>query len=162
MIFRLALKEEIETIVDLYYSVKGDEYCVWNELYPTIMEANHDFETNNLFVVAINNKVVASVSIVPENEMDEFDEWCEKVNVAEIGRVVVNKNYRGLRIGKFLLENVIEEIKKRNYNSIHLSTAVINTPAQKIYEKLDFKIVGEKFMWGNSYYLCELVLKEGK
>ena len=160
MIFRKGKKEELEYIVSLYDSVKGDALCVWSDVYPTMFEAEEDEAIGNLYVVELDNKIVACASIVPVNEMDHFDEWQVKDDVAEIGRVVVDKNYRGMKIGKFLLESIIDEIRNRGYNSIHLSTAIINIPAQKNYERLGFKTVGTKYMWGNDYFLCEKILKE--
>jgi len=63
---------------------------------------------------------------------------------AKIERVAVLKDFRGLNIGKKLMDHVLEEIK----NKAHVDTAILGAQVQVIgfYEKLGFEAYGEEFM----------------
>lgn len=154
-IFRLIKETEKEEILKLYKSVQNEENCVWNEYYPTIDEINHDYETNNLFVLEEGKEIIAAISIVPENEMNEYEEWKHTNNTAEIARVVVRKDKRGKGLSLFMLDEVCRILIKRNIMYIHLAVAIKNPAAIKNYLKYGFEIICEKEMYDNIYYLCE-------
>ena len=90
--------------------------------------------------------------------MDDFDEWKIK-NSCEIARVVIKPEYQNGRISYYLLDSIIQIVKNRGYDGIHISVQIDNIPALKLYEKLGFTIVGKKNMYDNEYYICELNVK---
>ncbi len=155
--FRKALKKEIELVYSLYQSVIGTKYCVWNAEYPSKDDIKRDIEVGNLFVFLIEGKLIGSVSIVLENEMDEFSFWKMK-NACEIARVVIHPNFQGLGLSKILIANIIKKIKNKNYQAIHLAVVKDHIPACKTYQTLGFEIVGEAKMYNNKYYLMEKYL----
>ena len=127
---------------------------MWNDSYPTMQDINDDLSHNNLFVLEIENEIVGSISIVDENELDEFDCWSDR-HAREFGRVVINPKYQHLGYSKYLVSYCLNEMKQRNYTNAHISVAIINIPDQRLYESLEFKKVGSASMWGNDYYLYE-------
>ena len=118
------------------------------------MEIEQDLETDNLYVMTDDKKIIGAISIVPENEMDELDCW-ENNNSKEIARVVVDKLYQGNSISLEMVNYIEEVIRERGYKSIHLSVAKTNIPAYKTYVKAGFTIMGDADMYGNSYFLME-------
>lgn len=154
MVFRLATPLDINQILQNYESVKKSDFCVWNDSYPTMQDINDDLSHNNLFVLEINSEIVGSISIVDENELDEFDCWSDR-DAREFGRVVINPKYQHLGYSKYLVSYCLNEMKQRNYTNAHISVAIKNKPAQRLYESLEFKKVGNASMWGNDYYLYE-------
>lgn len=52
--------------------------------------------------------------------------------------IVVLKEYRRLKIGKKLVELLIEELKKFNCDELVLETETTNTAALRFYENLGF------------------------
>lgn len=159
MKFRKAEHNDLKKVMDLYESVKGTEFCTWNEYYPQSADADYDFETGNLYVMTKNNMVIGAISIVPDNELDNLNVW--QINddtVHEIARVVVNSDYQGNGIAYEMVKSIICHLKNNGCHAIHLSVADINIPALKTYKKSGFKIVGEADMYNSHYFLCEKII----
>jgi RimJ/RimL family protein N-acetyltransferase len=155
MNLRLAEENEKDIILNLYNEAKKEKYCVWNDEYPTIYEIDEDFKTNNLFVYTDNDEIIGAISIVPINEMDEYDEWQYTEKSCEIARIVIRKKHQGKGLALDMVESIFPVCKKKGFNAIHLSCQCDNIPANKTYQKLGFKNVGKAFMYENYYYLLE-------
>lgn len=155
MNFRLANESELDNIIKLYSSAVGNDYCTWNNEYPTMLEARDDFDNRSLYVLTIEDQIIGAISIVPINELDDFEGWNIKDNVREIARVVMASDFQGLGLGKLMVANVLTVLEKNGYKACHLSVALENKPAYKLYLSLGFVNRGEAFMYGGSYYLLE-------
>ena len=155
MFLRLACEKEKKSVLELYNEAKKENFCVWNDEYPTMNEINEDFKTSNLFVYVDNDTIVGAISIVPINEMDDFLEWEIKDNVCEIARIVIKRLYQGQGLAEKMVKEIFKHCSNRGYTAIHLSCQCDNIPANKTYQKLGFKKVGKKFMYDNNYYLLE-------
>ncbi len=159
MIFRNARNEEREAIHAIYESVKGGEFCVWDETYPTYTEIDGDLAANTLYVLADGERIAGVLSVVPENEMDGLDCWKVKDGEQrEIGRIAVSPDYRGHGLAGKMVESACELLKKSGASAVHISAAKINIPAQKTYRRLGFETVGEEYMYGADYLLLEKIL----
>jgi len=150
-----AREQDAQKILALYQSVLGGEYCVWNELYPGMEEIETDTANGRLFWMLDGRTPAGAVSILTENEMDDFDCWRRPGRACEIARVVIAPAYQGRGLSKKLVEGAAARAKDRGYDVIHLSVAKGNTPAVQLYASMGFETVGEKDMYGNSYWLCE-------
>ena len=157
--FRIAQRNDAERILSLYQGAKGEEFCVWNDSYPTMTEIKHDLDTNNLYVMTDGSKIIGAISVVPENELDNFDCWVCK-DGKEIARVVVDKAYQGQGLSHKMVQSIESILARAGYKAIHLSVVKSNIPAYKTYIKAGFVAVGEAQMYGNSYYLMEKVIYE--
>ncbi len=151
--FRNAKREDASDIYSLYKSVLGEEFCVWNENYPDMLEIEGDLTSDNLFVLTDREKIIGAISIVPENELDAFDIFTSAG--AEIARVVIAKDYRGNGLSGKMMEEIETVLRKRGCKSIHLSVAKANIPARKTYIKAGFQTVGEAEIYGGEYFLME-------
>lgn len=152
--FRMATQEDTAQVLSLYESAKSGVFCVWNESYPSIAEIAHDLETKNLFVMTDGSKTIGAISVVPENELDDFACWSCK-DSKEIARVVIDKAYQGHGLSYEMVQNIAAILRKNGCKAIHLSVAKTNIPAYKTYIKAGFAVVGEAQMYGNDYYLME-------
>lgn len=156
--FRLAKKNELKDVLLLYKNASEEEFCVWNEEYPSEFEINNDYLNKNLFVLLDDNKVIGALSLVEEKEFDNYNGWIIKENYIEMSRVVVSKYYHGKNLAKFMVENIIEECKIRKYRSIHIACQVDNIPAIKTYQKVGFSFYNKVSLFNNVYYMCEYIL----
>lgn len=159
MEFRRAKEDELKSILELYKSVIGTEFCTWNGYYPGKEEIKMDYENNNLFVMAEGNQILGSLSVISENELDELDCWKVRDGaVKEIARVVVRRSFQGKGIAYEMVRHIEEILKDTGCNAIHLLVACRNIPAYKTYMKAGFRVMGECDMYGNHYYACEKLL----
>lgn len=67
----------------------------------------------------------------------------------EVLNICINKNYTNKGLGNYLLENVINILKKQDFSKIFLEVNVNNIFAIKLYQKNDFKIISQR----KDYYL---------
>ena len=154
MKFRLARPGDGAQVLALYQSVKGDAFCVWDESYPTGAEIAHDLETQNLYVLTEDSKIIGAISVVPENELDGFDCWSCKAG-KEIARVVIHKARQGRGLAFEMVQRVEAILRQKEQLSIRLSVVKSNLPAYKTYQKAGFSVVGEAKLYGNDYYLMD-------
>lgn len=160
MLFRAAKPKDAHHIFPLYRSVVGQACCVWNDQYPGMPEISHDIETGNLFVLEDGGSIMGAISIVPENEMDDFPCWTVRNNACEIARVVIHPAHQGKGHARLLVREITRILQEdRQCAAIHLSVATVNVPAYRTYMNLGFTMVGEKDMYGNQYHLCEKRLR---
>ncbi len=159
ILFSKALPFEAGEVYALYQSVIGTEYCVWNEYYPGMLEVDADIKSQGLYVLrAENGKIIAALSVVPENEMDEQPFWEEKKHAKEIARVAVAVPYRGRGLAGEMVEAIKAILRRQGVKAIHLSVANCNPPAYRTYQTCGFSVVGTAKMYGNDYVLMEYKL----
>lgn len=157
--FRHAEPTEAQAILDLYQSVIGTPFCTWNEFYPGMEEIEADLAAGNLFVLAEGDRLLGAVSVCPENELDGLTCWTSCENAGEFARVVIRPDAQGRGFSHLLVRNVLDEMRNRGLECVHISVAVRNIPAQKCYLHFGFREAGTANMWGNDYLLYELQLK---
>lgn len=153
-----AQESDKTNINDLYLSVRNTQFCVWNEFYPTMEEIDNDVKANTLYIIKENDIIISAVSVNPFNEMDEISHFTKTSNPCEIARVVVNKEYQSKKIGEFMINEVIKDLKRKKCDSIRLAVEINHIPAIRLYEKCGFSRVGEHYMYEHYYYLYELLL----
>lgn len=95
---------------------------------------------NSKYIVAkINNKIVGFAGI-----------W-KSVDDVHITNIVTSKSFRNQHIGSMMLSALIEIAKtENNITSITLEVNSNNIPAQKLYEKFGFKVVGLRKKYYNN------------
>jgi ribosomal protein S18 acetylase RimI-like enzyme len=78
---------------------------------------------------------------------------------AEIKRMRVLPEYQGRGLGQLILSELEARARALGYKTLHLDTSVLQTPAQKLYEKNGFREVGRDFYNGLEVILYEKSLE---
>ena len=160
MVFRKALAGDLEAVANLYQSAIGRPGCVWDDEYPTVTEAAHDLEGGNLYVLELDGSVIGAVSVLCENEWNEFADWqVADGSQREIARVVISEANKGKGYAVQMLEALFSHLAHDGCRAIRLTVAKANPAAMNTYKKLGFEFLNEAFMYGHDYWLCEKVLK---
>ena len=156
LVFSKAEQENIDEICQLYQNVIKNTFTTWDKNYPSRQLLVDDIKNKNLYVLKLNNKIVA-VSFLGKYEND--DDWTFKLKTAfGIARICVSPDCQGQGIGAMLLKFLIEEAKKRGADGLHFHVCVQNISAIKMYEKAGFKNCGiGKMRYGFEYYKYEMV-----
>ena len=89
-------------------------------------------ENSKVIVAKLDNTIVGFASI-----------W-KAVDDAHITNIVTHKKYRKLGIASKLLEELIKMAKSYNVQSLTLEVNEENIPAQNLYKKYQFKILGKR------------------
>lgn len=85
---------------------------------------------SDIFVADIGKKIVGYVVTM---ELDKLR--------GKIISLAVKKEFRGSGIGEYLMRRAIERLREKGKKEIALEVRVSNKIAQKLYEKLGFKIL---------------------
>ena len=132
MKFDRVRKEEADTVLKLYRSLLGTPYCVW---------------------------IIGVISIDDDPNVECLTCWSKTmVPSAEVSRVGVYQEFQNQGIARKLLVGVMEELKNRGYQAVHLLVAKDNVKALRSYDKLNFESVGECELWGHMYWCYEKAL----
>lgn len=159
LIFRKAERCEAELITALYRSVVGRPFCTWNDAYPGKEEICGDLAAESLYVLESAGELIGAVSIVPENELNDFDCWKVKNNACEFARVVIRPDHQHKGLSARLVEGIMREIRKRQAAAVHIAVVKKNIPAKRLYSGMGFDFCGEADMYGHSFFLCEKILE---
>lgn len=85
---------------------------------------------SDIFVADIGNKIVGYVVTMDVDQLR-----------GKIVSLAVRKEFRGSRIGEHLMRRAIERLREKGKKEIALEVRVSNKVAQRLYEKLGFRIV---------------------
>ena len=157
--FRPAREADTENVLALYQAVKGRPFTEWDESYPGLTELQLDLSAGNLFVLEHEGTIVGTVSIAPENELDELDGWSSRRNAGEFARVAVHPSYQGQGLSARLVTEILAVMKARGVENVHITVIPHNLPAQKTYRRLGFVTVGRCELWGLSFDLMERTIE---
>lgn len=152
--YRIATKKDANLILDLYNSVKGKNFCIWNEHYPIIDNVISDLTKNIVLLFYDKDILVGAGTIMPKDELEVIEDWVTDGGY-EVGRIVLKVEYQGKGYSKDIVTLMLNEIKKRNIKKVHLAVASNNTPAIKTYIKLGFKKIKQMDAWTSNYIFFE-------
>lgn len=151
-----ALKDKQE-ILSLYHSMIGTEGCTWTMDYPNEEILEKDFSRQAIFVIRNEkNEIIGAISIDDDKEVDGLTCWSDSLKpAAELARLAVKGPYQNQGLARFMLQCVIQELKKRNYKSVHFLVSKTNVRALRSYARLNFKKKGESNLYGENWWCYE-------
>lgn len=122
------------------------------ELIKNALVSDFDnFWNYNTFKNELLNPYSKYIVAKKNNEIVGFGGIWKSVDDVHITNIVTAKNFRKQNIGSILLLNLIEMAKsEKNITAITLEVNSKNIPAQKLYEKFGFKIVGLRKKYYNN------------
>lgn len=162
MYVKLLSINELSEIQNLYQNIKDNSVTFWDKNYPSKELINYDIERKGLWGVFDNN-ILIGVCFAGKRCEDNEDNftWKEKFNNrGTFARLGVAPNYQNKGVGAFLVNFVINELKKQNFDGIRILVESDNLKAIKLYSKFNFHNCGKTNREGHDYYLLELRLKK--
>ena len=150
----------IPCVLSLYEEAKKDEFCVWNEHYPTIEHVTADVMAKGLYLLVRGDDVIGCVSVESVPEDDDLP-WriCDGTH-REVARLTIAPCHRGHGYASKMMLLLMEELQRQGARSVHLLAAKCNPPAYRTYRSLGFDFFGECYRYGTDYYICEKLLRE--
>lgn len=133
-----------DEILQLYKAQLGRDFCPWNEYYPSMDEIEYDLSRDALFVMREDGKIVASISIDKDEQVDNLEYWTDELQPGgELARLAVSPDCQSKGLAKEMIEHGLAELKNRGYKSLHFLVNEHNVVARKCYSAFSFNKVGE-------------------
>lgn len=151
------LAELLEMFSSAVESMEKNNIFQWDEIYPDEATLRYDVLKQQLYVGVAENQL--AVAFVLNNECDEAynnAEWEYKnCSYKVLHRFCVNPIFQNRGLGSLAMRTV--EITAKNLGSecIRLDAFVHNPLALRMYEKLNYKIVGYANFRKGKFYLME-------
>ncbi|MBI1344120.1 MAG: GNAT family N-acetyltransferase [Terrimonas sp.] len=80
--------------------------------------------------------------------------------IYKLHKIYVLTSEQGKGTGRFLLEDILDRIRKKNGTKIRLQVNRYNT-AKKFYEKLGFSVIGQAdFDIGNGFFMNDYIMEK--
>ncbi len=160
--FDKANERDLPGVLNIYRTSIGQKGCPWNTEYPSEETIRFDMERDALFVLRDEDQEVAGcVSIDDDDEVKKLEFWDkEHVPAAELSRLGVLEKYQNAGLGRRLLDEGTEELKKQGYRAVHFMVYKYNERAIRAYSKSGFSVVGETFMYNEDFICYEKFLDD--
>lgn len=136
----------VETAQELDACFKiREEVFIHEQRVPREIELDEYDQTAAHFLLFYEEKPVSTARMLKKDD-----------KIAKIGRVAVLKEYRSKKLGRILMENILEHCRNSGITKVLIDAQTYVVP---FYEKLGFRQYGEEFMDANiPHYKMELSL----
>ena len=150
----LAKEEDRAELMALYKAQIGREFCPWTDGYPSNETIDYDLSRDALYVLKINGKIKAAVSLEEDEDVDKLSCWDVTITPeGELARIAVTPEEQGKGLGRIMLQFGMDELKRRGFKGIHMLVNKYNKKAIHCYSVFGFDIVGECHMYDQDF-LC--------
>jgi len=139
---------DIGYIIYLHGFIYGNESNFSNEFEKYVIKTFYHFlenyspENDRIWMAEYNNKIVGCIAIQhqPENE-------------AQLRWFLLDPSFRGLGIGKKLLNNAVHFCKEKKFKNVFLLTTSMQDKALEMYKMAGFKLTQstEVNQWGKTF-----------
>lgn len=155
--FELATANDKQEILTLYRLAIGSLGCTWSMDYPNEEILENDIKREALFVLkSKTDEILGAISIDDDMEVEKLSCWSDELKPgAELARLVVKEDCQNQGIARFLITKTMEELKKRNYKSVHFLVSKTHEKALRSYAKLCFEKKGETNLFGGDWWCYE-------
>lgn len=117
--------QDVEDLDNLMHELSSTSYC--NE---EILDNVMNDDNAHAYVIREEGHIIAAGALCVMHNL-EF-------TIANVESVVVSTKYRGRGYGKELIEHIIDDAKRLNVHSVHLTSNPKRVIANKLYQKLGF------------------------
>ena len=151
-----ATENDKAEILALYKAQIGREFCPWNDEYPSVESIDFDLSRDALFVLKMDGKIKAAISLEKDEDVDNLTCWDKTLSPeGEVARVAVLPDAQNKGLGRIMMQYAMDELKKRGYKGIHILVNKHNVKAIRCYEVFGFRTVGECHMYEQDFFCYE-------
>jgi len=159
--FRKAQPDQADAIFSLYREVvaegKKTGASHWSEDYPTRAFLDEDIELQRMFVLEDGNTLIAAVSLLETDDLDDEPVGWQDVRSCVPVRLCVSPEYQGQRIGEHIMNCLIDYAKSQGYKSMRLLAAENSIAANCLYTRMGFVCLGVIQLYDRSFNAYEFV-----
>ena len=153
---KLATENNRAEILSLYKAQIGRENCPWTDEYPSNESIDFDLSRDALFVLKMDGKIKAAISLEEDEDVDNLTCWDKTLAPeGEVARVAVLPEAQNKGLGRIMMQYAMDELKRRGYKGIHILVNKHNIKAIRCYEVFGFRTVGECHMYEQDFFCYE-------
>lgn len=136
---RLAGINELDLIYDFYKTVckslENEKYTpLWQiDSHPCADDIENHINNNEMYIAVCDGKVAGAMAVVNHNK-------CSSLHL-----LAVHADYRKQHLAEALMNKMFEIAKERKNSKIILDVVKGNLPAERLYKKVGFKFVSERY-----------------
>jgi ribosomal protein S18 acetylase RimI-like enzyme len=151
-----ATEQDSSEIFALYRTLANTLDCAWSEEYPGRGEITYDLSRNALFCLKAGERLVGTVSMDLDENVEALSCWSPVHRPsAELARLGVREGWQNQGIAKLLVRHLLEELRGRGFQSVHLLVSKTHPRAIRVYEQTGFARVGECELYGHQWWCYE-------
>lgn len=135
---RLAEIEELDLIYEFYRVVctvlENEKYTpLWQiDNYPCIENIENHINNKDLYIAIFDYKIIGAMAIANHNDY------------SSLHLLTVHPDYRKQHLAESMVKKLFQIASERKNQKIILDVVKGNLPAEKLYRKFGFKLIGEK------------------
>ncbi|MFA7560670.1 MAG: GNAT family N-acetyltransferase [Candidatus Izemoplasmatales bacterium] len=143
---RAALLSDLNSLVEIASKIREQMKSVnlkqWLGNYPNYEDFYKDFQLQGLFVYELNEIIVGSISILPENDPPYREINWDSSEAVVIHRIMVDPSFQRIGIASKLFRFAINYGREKEYVSLKIDTHPDNQKMQNLICKFNFKYKG--------------------
>lgn len=160
--FGLASEADACEILSLYHGNIGSPGCTWSLEYPCMENIAEDIGKSSLY--CLRDKEHRIVAAAAAGEYDELDDdgiaWDAAMrHPCDLARIGVLPGLKGRGLGLLILENLIQDVKRRRFDGIRMLVSKTNPAALALYHKTGFSCCGEIYKYDIDFFCYERIIK---
>ncbi|MDY6398382.1 MAG: GNAT family N-acetyltransferase [Treponema sp.] len=162
IIAKIASISDVDIIKTIYNEARtfgrSSGSCDWTDDYPNDEIINYDMEHNYLYIVYSGEKPIALFSLMDTDDLDNEPLSWTQVKSGVPARICIAPQLQGKGYGKKIMHELIQVAKQRGYQSLRLLADKKHTPANKLYQSLNFQNKGAAHLYETDFNAYELIL----
>ena len=161
-IFRLATPSDLDAVAALYLRCaragRENGSSDWEDDYPNRAFAEEDLAHDGLFVLERDGVIIAAVTMLPGDDLDELPlPWTDVPHCA-LMRLGVEPALQGHGVGGLMTRLVSEEARRQGYRATRHMSAVENKVSTALYRRLGYREVGPALLYQTDFICFEKLL----
>lgn len=163
-VFEKAVMADVDAVMENIRGVREAGLTDWDEEYPAPEHIAEDVANGALYLLRTQEgAVVASIAAYFDDA--EFETDCAGVGFAgavhsyALFRLCVRADLQGQGLGFRLVSHIIEQAKSLGCDFVRLLASETNIPANRLYEKLGFRLLGKVRLYEWDFVAYEKQLK---
>lgn len=160
-VFRHAEKKDTEAILAMYRKCVAqgeiDGSSDWDEEYPSRETIDFDLSVNGLYVLEQEGEIVAAISLVEHDDLDELEGW-QPVRSCVPARLCVLPERRGMGIARRMVEAMLREARENGFQATRHLSSKSNLRSTALYQKMGFRRIGETHLYDTDFWMFEMLL----
>lgn len=129
----------------------------WDELYPSESILKEDIHKEELVIGIMEGKIVIAYVINTESDKKYVNgKWnYPNSKYCILHRLCVNPLYQNMGLASKAMKYLEKDLKKKGFETIRLDSFTENPYAEKLYNKLEYYIVGQAIWRKGVFHLRE-------